>query len=301
MKLLVAGVLAAGLAVAPTPTPSGLDQSLDPNQREATGRTVLDIGHVDVGPRYRDGQWTMQIHDGTAAPAVWRQPSDVVLRVRDAAAERVPDDPTYAFLGQPPGTPVHVVPQTQNPDVVWLGWNTQDPGVLGAVSRGVTMNLLGVQGPGSAIVYLQSGNLGAPQVLWNSTLPYPQPLWVNANTHTHANWIFTKPGVYLIALEVTAELTAGGSVTGRGVLRLAIGDATNVEEAFTADYTAALPATSTGQSAATVPDAGGGSAGGLAAVIGVVALAFVGVVVLAVARGARTRRRAEAEHAGSAR
>ena len=51
-------------------------------------------------------------------------------------------------------TPVHVVPQTENREVVWIGWNTQDPGVMEAIARGVTMNLLGVQGPGSVVVYL---------------------------------------------------------------------------------------------------------------------------------------------------
>lgn len=307
MKTLVAAVATAGLVAAPAPTPDGLTQSLDPNQREATGRTVLERGHVDVGPRYRDGKWTIQVHDGTAVPPVWRQPSDVVLRVRDTAVERVPDDPTYAFLGQRPGTPVHVVPQTQNPEVVWLGWNTQDPGVLGAIGRGVTMNLLGVQGPGSVVVYLQSGNLGAPQVLWNSTLPYPQPLWVDTNTHTHANWIFSKPGVYLVAVEITADLAAGGQVSGRSVLRLAVGDSTSVDEAFAAQYTAGTPTGAASASptamAAVDSDDGGGSGGGgsggtLAVVIGVAAVAFAGVVALVLARGARARRRAAAEETG---
>jgi putative ABC transporter-associated repeat protein len=306
MKTLVAAVLTAGLAAAPTPAPDGLTQSLDPNQREATGRAVLEQGHVDVGPRYRDGKWTIQMHDGTVVPPVWRQPSDVVLRVREAAVERVPDDPTYAFLGQQAGTPVHVIPQTQNPDVVWLGWNTQDPGVLGAIGRGVTMNLLGVQGPGSVIVYLQSGNLGAPQVLWNSTLPYPQPLWVDTNTHTHANWIFSKPGVYLVAVEITADLAAGGQVSERSVLRLAVGDGISVDEAFAAQYTAgplptgAASASPTTAAVAADPGDGGGSGGTLAVVLGVVAVAFAGVVVLVLVRGARARRRAAAELGGSA-
>ncbi|MEH1128462.1 choice-of-anchor M domain-containing protein [Micromonospora sp. CPCC 206061] len=306
MKTLVAAVVTAGLVATPAPTPDGLTQSLDPNQREATGRAVLEQGHVDLGPRYRDGKWTIQVHDGTVAPPVWRQPSDVVLRVRDAAVERVPDDPTYAFLGQQPGTPVHVVPQTQNPEVVWLGWNTQDPGVLSGIGRGVTMNLLGVQGPGSVIVYLQSGNLGAPQVLWNSTLPYPQPLWVDTNTHTHANWIFTKPGVYLVAVEITADLAAGGQVSGRSVLRLAVGDGTSVDEAFATQYTAGLPtgaasATPTAVAAADPGGAGsggGGSGGTLPVVIGVAAVAFAGVVLLVLARGARARRRAADEQLG---
>ncbi|GIE31910.1 hypothetical protein Ait01nite_049550 [Actinoplanes italicus] len=199
--------LAAALIINPTP-----DQTLDANQGLATGRAVLETGHVDIGPRYRDGRWTIQIHDDHAVPAVWRDPADTVLRVRDTARQTVPGDPAYAFLGAAAGSEVHVVPQTERPGVVWIGWNTQDPGVLGAVGRGVTMTLRGVQGPGDVTVFLQSGNLGAPQVLWSSAKPFPQPIFVESNTHTHANWVFGAPGTYLVAVDISAELADGSAV-----------------------------------------------------------------------------------------
>nr|WP_232074495.1 choice-of-anchor M domain-containing protein [Phytohabitans suffuscus] len=290
---MMAALTAATLALAPTPAPDGLTQTLDPNQSVAGGRAVLETGHVDVGPRYRDGQWTIQIHDDTAVPPVWRRPSDVVLRVRDAAVERVPDDPAYAFVGQPPGTPVHVVPQTQNQDVVWIGWNTQDPAVMEAISRGVTMHLLGVKGPGSVVVYLQSGNLGPPQVLWDSTKPFPQPLWVETNTHTHANWIFTRPGVYLAAVEITAELVDGRQVSGRDTLRIAVGDSTPVDDAFTASYTASPPGAGATPGAA-APEAGPGSDRSAVAVpvLAAAAVLLAAALVWVLVRGARARRRA---------
>ncbi|MEV6299493.1 choice-of-anchor M domain-containing protein [Actinoplanes sp. NPDC051861] len=188
---------------------------------------VLEAGHVDIGPRYRDGKWTVQVHDDTAVPAVWRDPAATVLRVRDTALRPVPDDEAYAFLGARPGTEVHVVPQTERQGVVWIGWNTQDPGVRSAVSRGVTMTLRGVQGPGDVSVFLQSGNLGAPQVLWSSAKPFPQPVWVENNTHTHANWVFSEPGVYLLAVGFAADLADGSGVDAEAVLRFAVGDATD--------------------------------------------------------------------------
>jgi putative ABC transporter-associated repeat protein len=295
MNSMVAALAATTLALAPTPTPDGLTQTLDPDQSVATGRAVLEKGHVDIGPRYRDGKWTIQVHDDTVVPPVWRQPSDAVFRVRDAAVEQVPDDPAYAFLGQPAGTPVHVVPQTENREVVWIGWNTQDPGVMEAIARGVTMNLLGVQGPGSVVVYLQSGNLGAPQVLWDSTKPFPQPLWVETNTHTHANWIFSKPGVYLVAVEITADLVDGKQVSGREMLRLAVGDRTPVDDAFTAKYTGNLPNTgATATAAAAAPDDGGGSSrsGLVVPVLAVAAVVLAAALIWVLVRGARVRRRA---------
>jgi surface-anchored protein len=165
---------------------------------------------------------------------------------------------------------------------------------MDAIARGVTMHLLGVQGPGSVVVYLQSGNLGAPQVLWHSTKAYPQPLWVETNTHTHANWIFSKPGVYLIAVEITADLVDGERVSGREVLRVAVGDSTPVDDAFTAAYTGSLPSTAaTATAAAAAPEDGGsGRRGVVVPLLVAAAVVLAAALVLVLVRGARIRRRA---------
>ncbi|WP_430781522.1 choice-of-anchor M domain-containing protein [Actinoplanes sp. G11-F43] len=289
-----AAVLAVLLATTPTaPSPDGgLSQTVDPNQSQATGRVVLDTGHVDIGPRLQDGRWSIQIHDDHAVPSVWREPADTVLHVRDTALLEVPDDPAYAFLGAQPGEKVHVVPQTEKQGVVWIGWNTQDPAVMQAISRGVTLSLRGAQGPGDVTVYLQSGNLGAPQVLWNTAKPLPQPLWVETNTHTHANWVFTKPGNYQLAVDVTADLADGSTASASTMLRLAVGDATapDYDTAFTAP-----PAAASGSAAAAAPDAREASSSFAApALIGAGALAVL-IIGGLVFRQSTVRRRAERE------
>lgn len=293
---LAAAVTAALLATTPTvPAPSGgLDQTLDANQGQATGRAVLETGHVDIGPRYRDGRWTIQIHDDHAVPSVWREPADTVLRVRDTARQAVPEDPAYAFLGEQPGTEVHVVPQTEKQGVVWIGWNTQDPGVLAAIDRGVTMTLRGVQGPGHVTVFLQSGNLGAPQVLWSSAKPFPQPVWVETNTHTHANWVFGKPGAYLVAVDVSADLADGSTVGASAVLRLAVGDATGPDEALNASFTAPLPSGSVPAAAPAAQDDTPSGTGYLPVLAGggLLAALIIGALVW---RQSAIRRRAERE------
>lgn len=163
------------------------------------GERVLETGHIDMGPKFDDGTWTFLIHDDVAkadadATSVWRYPDETVFRVLDQGKLEIPDDPAYSFIGAEPGSPVWVVPQTQNLELVWLGWNTQDPEVMKTIDRGITMSLTGVQGPGIVNVYLQSGTFGEPQVLWDSRKPETQPVWVDVNTHTHANWTFTEPG-----------------------------------------------------------------------------------------------------------
>ncbi|XVU28779.1 choice-of-anchor M domain-containing protein [Actinoplanes sp. CA-054009] len=286
LQSLLCLAAAAVLGATPTIPPPAADQA------QARGDAVLDSGHVDIGPRFRDGRWTVQIHDDHRVPSVWRDPAEAVLRVRDAARQAVPDDEAYAFLGEKAGAQVYVVPQTEKAGVVWIGWNTQDPGVLQAIDRGVTMSLRGVQGPGNVTVFLQSGNLGAPQVLWSSAKAYPQPLWVETNTHTHANWVFGRPGTYLLALDISADLTDGSTASATTILRLAVGDATDPGEARAAAFTRPLPS----GSAVTTTAAPAGSRPMMPALLatgGAVAL-LVGVLAWRQSAG---RRRAEKERA----
>ncbi|MCA0252427.1 MAG: choice-of-anchor M domain-containing protein [Actinobacteria bacterium] len=221
------------------PEDPNLQQSVSAGQEIVTGAKVLDAGHVDMGPKFDDGRWTLLVHDDAAkasadATSVWRYPDQTVMHVRDQSKLVIPDDPAYEFLGAAPGSEVWVVPQTQNPEVVWLGWNTQDPDVMVAIDRGVTLSLSGVQGPGEVTVYLQSGSFGEPQLLWDSRVEGSQPIWVDVNTHTHANWVFTAPGVYLMRLTAEADLVAGGTAGDTQLLRFAVGTATSTEEALAA-------------------------------------------------------------------
>ena len=96
-------------------------------------------------------------------------------------------------MGAPAGSKVYVIPQTETKGVIWPGWNTQDPQLVSKLNRGVNLTLEQVSGPGTFSLYLENGNFSAPQVLWSSTKSEPQKLWVEKNTHTHANWVFTAP------------------------------------------------------------------------------------------------------------
>lgn len=289
--LLAATVLLAPATAVAQPSSDDLDQSIDADQPVATDRAVLARGHVDLGPRYVDGEWTLMVHDDSADPSVWRSLDRSVFQVSDGALLPVPEDPAYSFAGEP-GTRVYVVPQVQNPDVAWIGWNTQDPEVMETIDGGVTLTLTGLDGPGELFVYLQAGNFGDADVLWDSTEDERQDIWVDVNTHTHANWIFTEPGVYLVQVEVAADLVDDRTVSDTATLRFAIGDATDVEPAF------AAAAASTSNTAAGAPaDASGhdgdGSGPSVAVlVIGAVALALVVGVVIVVVRGRAAKRRA---------
>ncbi|EWC59396.1 hypothetical protein UO65_5342 [Actinokineospora spheciospongiae] len=289
-----AAVLAAVLltpAAAAQPPPDDLEQTIAPDQPVAPERAVLARGHVDLGPRHDDGAWRLMVHDDSAAPAVWRALDRTVLRVPDQAVLPVPDDPAYSFLGEP-GRPVHVLPQTQDPDVPWIGWNTQDPRVIDSVDRGVTLTLTGVEGPGEVFVYLQAGNFAGADVLWDSTKAERQDIWVDTNTHTHANWVFTAPGVYLVRVEVHADLVDGSRVGDPATLRFAVGDATDAEAAFAA--TPQAPPASREPVAGTAAEPESGSGPAVALGVAAVALALAAGVVVVVVRGRAAKRRGSA-------
>jgi surface-anchored protein len=309
-RRLFAGVAAAAALTFVGPvnawahTDDTLDQSIDSGQAVAEGQAVLDKGHVDIGPRFIDGEWTLLIHDDVAKadptqPSVWRTPDDTVLKVTDASILPVPDDPAYAFLGVDAGASVSVIPQTQNSEVVWVGWNTQDPDVMDTIDRGVTLSLIGVDGPGEMVVYLQSGTFGEPETLWDSRDSAPQDVWVDVNTHTHANWVFTEPGVYLAQYQITADLVDGTSVTDTQSLRFAVGDSTDPAAAFAASASSVAPAVdeSVADDSADAPSASsitpeGSFVGLLVGAIVVVAGLLVAGVSWAVVRGNRAKRRA---------
>jgi surface-anchored protein len=328
----LAAVVALAALAAPTAAfaegddDPNLNQILDVDLAVVHGPWTLEAGHVDMGPKFVDGRWTFLIHDDAAkadadATSVWRYPEETVLRVIDQAALPVPDDPAYSFVGAEPGASVWVVPQTQNPDVVWLGWNTQDPEVMASIDRGVTLSLTGMQGPGVMTTYLQSGSFGEPQLLWDSRLADPQPIWVDVNTHTHANWVFTEPGVYLLRLEATADLVDGSTVTDTQVIRFAVGTDTPVDDAAAAVWDGGedpAPAAETppAASAADATDSAAGAAAGGAAgeaagrdplvtvlvgAIGVVAAGLIAGGTVVIVRGQRAKRRALDATRGGAR
>ena len=58
---------------------------------------------------------------------------------------------------------------------------------------GRPLTLEQVQGPGQFTLYLENGNFSKPQVLWDSSKHEPQDIWVEKNTHTHANWCLPSP------------------------------------------------------------------------------------------------------------
>lgn len=209
-----------------------LTQTLSAEQPVASGRTEISAGHVDMGPRFNNGKFELMLHDDHGESPVWRSLDEVIYRGSDKAILEVPNDPRYSFVGAPAGSKVYVIPQTETKGVIWPGWNTQDPQLVSKLNRGVNLTLEQVSGPGTFSLYLENGNFSAPQVLWSSTKNEPQKLWVEKNTHTHANWVFTAPGEYLLKVTASAELSDGSTVTDTRYLKFAVGDSASADALY---------------------------------------------------------------------
>ena len=290
----------------PSPDPD-LAQSVAAHEEWRGEASEISVGHVDLGPRLIDGQWRAGLRHDAETGAVWRDPNQTVLRVNDAAIMTAPDSADYPFLADVAGKPVYVVPQTQNPGVVWLGWNTQDPAVTATIDRGLTMRVGPVSGPGRAWLFLQSGTFGKPLLLADSGAA-PGDVWIDSGTHVHANWAFSAPGTYTATVTFLGTTTAGEAVSASTTLRFAVGDAASASEALAMAAPAAADAASAGASAsspgaapaasgaapASSSSASGAASGGLPdwaflAIIAVAAVSLLVIGALVVARSRRSR------------
>ena len=313
-SLLVAALLIIAGAPSsfadPSPDPD-LAQSVAAHEEWSNEASEISVGHVDLGPRLIDGQWRAGLRHDAESGAVWRDPNQTVLRVSDAAMMTAPDSADYPFLADVAGKPVYVVPQTQNPGVVWLGWNTQDPAVTATIDRGLTMRVGPVSGPGRAWLFLQSGTFGKPLLLADSGAA-PGDVWIDSGTHVHANWAFSAPGTYTATVTFLGTTTAGEAVSASTTLRFAVGDAASASEALamaapaaasadgasapsSASSSGAAPAASgAADPAGSSSSASGAASGGLPdwaflAIIAVAVLSLLVIGALVVARSRRSR------------
>ena len=291
----------------PSPDPD-LAQSVAAHEEWSNEASEISAGHVDLGPRLIDGQWRAGLRHDAESGAVWRDPNQTVLRVSDTAVMTAPDSADYPFLADVAGKPVYVVPQTQNPGVVWLGWNTQDPAVTATIDRGLTMRVGPVSGPGRAWLFLQSGTFGKPLLLADSGAA-PGDVWIDSGTHVHANWAFSAPGTYTATVTFLGTTTAGEAVSASTTLRFAVGDAASASEALamaapaaadaasagaSASSSGAAPAASGAAPASSSSSASGAASGGLPdwaflAIIAVAVLSLLVIGALVVARSRRSR------------
>ncbi|WP_408911041.1 choice-of-anchor M domain-containing protein [Corynebacterium gottingense] len=303
MKLQLAALtLAAATSLAPVAGAQGMDN--DPALQQtvrsdeaiapAGEQAVISAGHVDLGATFDGDELTFLARDDSQDPPVWRRLDDVVFQVSDDAKQTLPDTGAFDFTGAGAGDDVWVIPQTEVQGVPWLGWNTQSPSLLERSSNGVSLEFGGHEGDGDFSLFLQPGGFHEPQLLWSSREDGTQPMWVEPNTHTHANWVFTQPGVQLVGVRAVVKDNEGNTHTDEEVVRIAVGSVTDPAEAQAAEFSGPWRGAENGdENEATdgATDAAAGSSAGsnagllVALGIGVLVVALVALLVVRSRKG----------------
>ena len=191
-------------------------------QAPAGQRVRVADGHFDFGARLNGKRAIAEVKDDRTSPPVWRNPSDVMFVLGDASKKKVPAE--FGFLGKP-GSDIYMIGQTQESQVPWLGWNTQDEQLVNNATK-VTMRLDSLNGPGKLNVFVGGGGLGGgsiKHVFRNAGDSYDIPL----RTHEHGNWVFSAPGNYTATVTFTVKLKDGSTSQATGTLNFEVGQSAN--------------------------------------------------------------------------
>jgi surface-anchored protein len=167
----------------------------------------LDHGHIDAFnlDLNSDASIRLALKEDVTGSHVVRAPESTTLVVRSQASVR--NAPTGAL---PAGMPsdFSLLPLTQDPDLIWPGWDTQTIGSVYGSDARVDIAITDVQGPGDAYLWTQ-GSFGVPAPLLTQGYRLPGTIHQEALAHAHANWGFSAPGIYTLTAQAVATSRDG--------------------------------------------------------------------------------------------
>ena len=208
-------------------------------------------GHADIAVVYEGGQLGLQWSFGGDAILDGVQTGQNVTMGSRAAYVRAADDgfPTtrsdfesfpagFGFTGLTPGEPgsIWILPQGNTAGLPFLGLNTEDFLVPSDWSGGIEWAMTAAKMPaGGDFSVWQTDGFGAPMVMLATAdgIDENDRFTMGLGGHDHANWGFTKEGVYDITFEVSGNHVSDGLQTGSASFLFVVGSATAVPEAGT--------------------------------------------------------------------
>lgn len=203
------------------------------NPPAARAQAVLTNEHADIALGFSGGVWDLHVHDEDNDLEF--DPADVLLFVGPEARTGRPAGEAFDFIGVGAGENYWRLPQTQNPDLLFLGvsagevasgtfgsYNPFDEsgGRVSGSGPWLRLDLLGVSGPGHFSVW-QSTDTG-PLVFMSSFqngVDGSDSLWIREGSHAHFNYGFTEAGLYDITVKASGliggQRVESGPVTYR--------------------------------------------------------------------------------------
>lgn len=170
---------------------------------------VYTEGDIDIGVAYEDG-WDLHIHNEEAE--IEHEPDGALFYVAPEALTTRPASSQFDFLGIAAGADYYRLPQVQNPELLFLGFGTEEIAAGTFVGGSVAVTLQAVNGPGQFAVW-QAGDTG-PNVFWTTAdgINAQDTLTLLEGAHTHFNLGFTAKGRYEVTV-VARGLLDNGSTT----------------------------------------------------------------------------------------
>lgn len=159
---------------------------------------VVTRGHMDLAAGVYEGAVGAYLHD-TADPAhpAHRDSGSFAIAVPDKA--RVGN--VFASLGSEFADEAYALPQVQDPDLPWLGFNTEslyspEAGDLQLdANTPATVTMENVDGPGRVVT--GHAQLGTFETVLDGATPNSSHTYPGAS-HDHQYFIFSEPGVYSV-------------------------------------------------------------------------------------------------------
>ncbi len=170
----------------------------------------VESGHVGVSLTYSTNSAAWTLASGNAALGIKFAPDQVRWVALPTTLRLVPEDTRFAFLGAA-GDPVWILPEVQQPHLLWPGFGLQAVPTGVFAGDDVAIRLVGIDGPGDFFLY-QLDMLGQPEVSFNTRdgIDTRDVKMLKAGSHVHVNWGFTQPGAYRVSLQATGTLVTGG-------------------------------------------------------------------------------------------
>ena len=160
---------------------------------------TLNQGHIDAFHVTSSGKGNLKLDltEDVTGSHVAHDPNNVTLEVGAHAYEPRTKDVAEV------GVPTYFLPQTQEQDRIWPGWDTQG---VAPHYQGVKINFNRVCGPGRVFMWSQAFNGGATPLLSDGVEVKSGNSINQANpSHVHANWGFERPGRYSMQVQATAD------------------------------------------------------------------------------------------------
>ncbi len=188
---------------------------------------LVDIFHTDLDVPFLGNVWHAYVsHDDVPGGSSIPPDQALIYANEHAQTQLASIPPSYAFIGAEPNETFWILPQTPDPNILYLGfaaetmtpadharlctWNPGDPGRGANVeAKWIQINLIGMRGPPEGEFSVWQQSVASPPLMMFSTFEggiteAGDVYYILSGGHAHMNWAFTQPGIYEVDLQISS-------------------------------------------------------------------------------------------------